>query len=299
MRFLMSIDQEKIGLQGFAYTLTIRNIPKDHEEWANLIAKMRKGLRRRGAVLDHWVIEWQVGRPDKPRVAPHLHGMVYYDPNVYSGCQAYALRSHWCKLTEHLGASERCQHVELITDPKGWQKYVSKHAGRGYGHYQRERGTLPKGWQKTGRLWGKGGDWPIFGEQWEMANEDFYRFRRLVRGHLMGLARTDLRKAIKYDDFATQRKFRMRLRFLRQMLKQGDIKKSRVRGISEWVDMDVSRAIVRHLRTISNSVFVREEDSEGNVCTIDPDTGEIVSVKSALCRAAPAAMCAGREEPSP
>lgn len=250
MRFLKSVDIDQLSCVAFAYTLTVRDVPETHEEWKTLVDRLRKGIYRRGAVSDHWVIEWtKKGRP-------HLHGVVYLPDNIppveymaaFSG-----LTRHWLKLTRHLRTEPQGQFVAQIRDNIGWFQYMSKHASRGAAHYQRERSNLPKGWYKTGRMWGKGGSWPVSETAFKINQSSYYRFRRLLRSYLLSDCVAKLRQAERFSDHAVARYHTRRLVYLRGMLRNHDPNASRVRGVNEWVPEHVLRDMLAHLLSYENA----------------------------------------------
>jgi hypothetical protein len=92
----------------------------------------------------------------------------------------------------------------------------------------------PAGWESTGRLWGKGGVWPI-GEPIKVTLEGlaFHRFRRLVRSYVVADARAQLRRT---RPGAKERTAALsRLTWARRMLRMNDPGRSAARGVGEWV----------------------------------------------------------------
>jgi hypothetical protein len=244
MRFLKSVDLNRLGSVAFAYTLTLRDVPSSHDDFKKMVDSLRKGIYRRGAKSDHWVIEWtKVGRP-------HLHGVVYLDDDVsgYDFQKACgAISRHWLSLTAHLGTLERGQHIVPISTNLGWFQYMAKHASRGMAHYQREKGSLPKGWEKTGRMWGKGGDWPVSETSYNMNNAAYYSLRRLVKNYLLGQNAKDIGRAKRFQDFGLVKSHTRRRVYLRGMLRNPDPVMSQVRGLNEWVPENVLREMLAHL----------------------------------------------------
>lgn len=149
LTFLWSVESERLDGDGLAVTLTMGGRPADALEWAHARGLLLQWLRDHGATRWQWLTEWTAqGRP-------HLHLAVYGD-----GIGAELVALAWIRISRSAGwpASWKGQSVEPIFDAEGWLKYVAKHSARGVDHYQRE--TPPPGWETTGRLWGKGGDWP-------------------------------------------------------------------------------------------------------------------------------------------
>lgn len=113
-------------------------------------------------------------------------------------------------------------------------------AARGVNHYQ--RAGKPPGWDKTGRLWGHTGTWPI-GEPVAGSNsrEEFWRFRRLVRSWRVADARAELLLAV---DEKGRRAARRRVASGRRMLRCNDRVLSQVRGVSEWIPEGLGMALL-------------------------------------------------------
>ncbi|MEZ0580467.1 hypothetical protein [Nocardioides sp. MH1] len=138
----------------------------------------------------------------------------------------------WLRLAAAYGAASISQDARAITGPEGWLKYLSKHASRGVAHYQRQ--GKPAGWESTGRLWGKGGDWPI-GEPLKVTLEGlaFHRWRRLVRSYVIAEARTAALATRPGTDEA--RRAWRRVSRVRSMLRNNDRGRSAARGVGEWM----------------------------------------------------------------
>jgi hypothetical protein len=259
-RWLYGVEAPQLSGQGDAVTLTMRDTPGTVEEWQRLLRLLFDGLRDRGMIRWHWVVEWQ------RRGTPHLHLAVYgpenedlsvarssvgdasnprgarlgpplpprrIPPGVLPasgrspGVEVVAL---WLRLTEGYGSGRCAQYITPITGPVGWLKYLSKHASRGVKHYQRQ--GKPAGWEKTGRLWGYGGEWPVSPPvEGMLTGEQYHRVRRMVRSWAVADARAR-------GDFRG-------VAYLRRMLKCPDRMLSTVRGVSEWVPgpMLVSMAV--------------------------------------------------------
>jgi len=138
----------------------------------------------------------------------------------------------WLELAAEYGPGEVGQAVVPITGPLGWLSYLSKHASRGVAHYQR-RGT-PPGWTGTGRLWGKGGSWPVAEPVVaEISDVTMRRLRRLVRSYVIADAR---KAALRTRPGSVEaRRAWARVSWARRMLRCNDRGLSAVRGMSEWV----------------------------------------------------------------
>lgn len=246
MNFLMSIDSNLIRGPGFAFTLTIRDLPASHDEWARLIDNLRKFAYRHGAIRDHWVTEWtKAGKP-------HLHGILYNDPEDHNSRLPIQLVNHWLKLTKHLGTSGVAQHWRELGGLTGWLKYVSKHAGRGFAHYQRQKGELPSQWQKTGRMWGKGGHWPTLSVEYGLNQRAFYSFRRILKRYLVSQSRSAYLVQMSYNNEKDALPHLKQMLYRKSMLKRNDVNKSRVRGINEWADAQSISRIMDYLSRYEN-----------------------------------------------
>ena len=219
IRWLYSVNVDRLDGYGIALTLTVRDCPPDGLTFTRLREAFIKRLRGHdaGLVRIHWVTEWQA------RGVPHLHSAVYFRRPL-SVVERASLLSMWCEVASGYGASFGGQHGAVIDGPVGWLKYLAKHAARGVRHYQRQ--TAPAGWESTGRLWGHGGEWPA--EEpltFSMTDQAFYRYRRLLRAWLIAEARTsgDAR----------------RIAYARRMLR-GPADTARFRGVSEWIPQETT-----------------------------------------------------------
>lgn len=233
--FLMSIQTEKLTGAGVTFTLTLRDCPETPDAWHKMRRAFEKRMVRAGMLRMHWVTEWQ------RRGVPHLHGVLWW-PEIYD---LHAIVQAWVAVAERYGAGVRGQHAAPINDAVGWFQYLSKHAARGVLHYQRAAENIPPGWLgRTGRVWGKVGDWPVrdairINLQDQHGDGGWFAFRRLCRSWRVADARAN-------GD-------RWRIRSARQMLKcpcePGNIALSRVRGVSEWIpsDSDVQTALFSNL----------------------------------------------------
>lgn len=175
LAWLWSVDaRELAGVgDGWALTLTVGETPATAADWHSARRAFHKRLERAGVTMQHWVVEWtRKGRP-------HLH-MAAYGPGDLSRVALVA----WLEVCDAKGwpVLARAQHIVPISGLDGWLQYVSKHASRGIDHYQRQ--GAPEGWEKTGRLWGSFGEWPVVGAiELELHGPQFYRYRRLMYGY--------------------------------------------------------------------------------------------------------------------
>lgn len=230
--WLFSIDVSQLDGTGYGVTLTLRHTPASHEDWVRLVDLLVQRFRDAGLRRWHLVVEWQ------RRGTPHLHLAVYAPENwtppgspITDNVGAWTV-AVWLRLAAAYGPGEVGQDHREITGPLGWLEYLSKHASRGVAHYQRA-GT-PAGWTKTGRLYRKGGSWPVT-EPVAMVLDDlaFRRLRRLVRSYVLAEARGKALAA--RPGSADARRAWRRVSWARRMLRCNDRGLSAVRGMSEWV----------------------------------------------------------------
>ena len=239
-QFLYSIMEPELSGTGYAVTLTLRDCPPDSATWHRLRRAWEMRMVRAGMVRMHWVTEWQ------RRGVPHLHAAVWFPDDASLRAARDCVVPAWLDLAGAYGAAVRGQDVHEITGAVGWFQYVSKHAARGVKHYQRSADNVPDAWKlKTGRMWGKIGGWPVR-ERMRLCVQDQYgdggwfALRRLVRSWRVADARSS-------GD-------RRRLRLARQMLSCPDQPLSRVRGVSEWMEQDVTLAMLANLATRGYSI---------------------------------------------
>lgn len=229
-RWLWSIEVEGLTGNGFALTLTVGDVLPTSEEWGRLRSAWLDRVARLGAIRTHWVVEWQA------RNFPHLHAAVYFPAGTGDTMGAQTVAA-WLDLAGWTGARMVGQDCKPISGPLGWLKYLSKHAARGVEHYQRQ--GHPVGWEKTGRLWGHGGDWPVeLPIEAILTNAEFYRLRRLIRSWRVAEARA---AALRWEN----PKHRWaRLVYARRLLRCPDRQLSRFRGGGEWIPQDVLLRLV-------------------------------------------------------
>lgn len=217
--WLWSVDPDQLASDGWAATFTMGGWPESSDQWHAARRALIRRLERAGLRSYHWVIEsTALGRP-------HLH-MALYGPGKLDGEAGLA----WLAICAKYGweARWKSQHVVPIHDARGWSEYVAKHGARGVGHYQRE--TIPVGWEKTGRLWGKGGDWPtVEAMEWDLTPAEFHRYRRLLLAYLRARM---LRAGVPHKS----------VNRLGQQLKDPDL--GRTAGVGYWVHEDVSSLFV-------------------------------------------------------
>lgn len=260
-KWLYSVDAGALGAGGWAFTLTLRDLPADAAAWQSVRRAFIKRMERAGAIRFHWVTEWQ------RRGVPHLHGVVYFagESRALDGLDPVAaIVASWLAAASAYRPSWRSQHVEAVAGPLGWLQYLSKHAARGVAHYQRQ--GKPAGWEKTGRLWGYGGSWPIDEPmRFDLDRAGGFRLRRLVRSWRVADARAALRRQELHParDPELQaerlRAARRRVRSARRMLRCSDPRLSAVRGASEWVSEDTTAQLLWLLVREGHAVEQRSE----------------------------------------
>lgn len=220
--FLYSIDAPMLNGQGFAFTLTLRDLPPTPKDFAKIRDKFFKRMSRLGLLRYHWVMEWQ------RRGVPHLHGCLYFPDSIHRMIMADINRA-WCDCVGKYHALQRGQDVKPIESSVGWLKYLAKHGSRSANHYQRT--SKPKEWNSSGRVWGKGGKWPTRLTE-HNEGDNFHRFRRIIKNWRVSNAR-DAKNA-------------KRITQARRCLKNNERGLSAVRGMSEWIPEQMSFRIVRY-----------------------------------------------------
>lgn len=171
LAFLWSVNTDELHGTGYAVTLTVADAPPTSDEWSRARELWLDRARDIGMTRYHWVTEWT------KRSVPHTHAAVYSEERDVIARLLVA----WLDVCDGAGfvANMRAQEVKPIDGVTGWLQYVSKHASRGVRHYQHE--GAPEGWEKTGRLWGRGGDWPIEEpEELELTPKQYVIFRGMV-----------------------------------------------------------------------------------------------------------------------
>lgn len=225
-QFLYAVRERGLTGSGLALTLTLRDCPPSHREWARMVRAFIERLRRLGMLRLHWLTEWQRRR------CPHLHCAVWFEQD--SKWLRETVLDAWLAVSAPFGARRGSQTAEPISDAIGWFQYVSKHASRGLGHYQRAGSGIPPGWQTTGRMWGHVGDWPLIDAQrFDISGRAFWAFRRMVRAW----RRSDARST------GNAR----RISQARRMLSCPDPGLSAVRGVSEWLEFDMTMRLLVEL----------------------------------------------------
>lgn len=199
MRFLASLDSERMGSPWFC-TLTY---PKPFclagEEWKRDLDRFAKWLRRQkwfGACL--WKLE-----PQK-RGAPHFHLLAFLDPQFVEllggglvapslpwrrkrragGCHAEAwlqdaIAWRWhlavgCGDSRHLEAGTQVQRVESW---RGVMFYAGKYVAKPAESVPDE---FSGAWEAAGRWWGKWGEWASQPVRADVDDAEFFRVRRVL-----------------------------------------------------------------------------------------------------------------------
>lgn len=238
-RFLYSVDERHLTGAGLAVSLTVRDCPPSAAEWTRIREAFFDRLRRRGLARAHWLTEWQ------RRGVPHMHAALWFliDLPSQNGPAWYIadVQEAWLAVAAPYGASLRGQHVAPIDDAVGWFQYLSKHAVRGLGHYQRSPDSIPPGWAKTGRMWGYLGDWPLVEPtRYTVHNATFWAYRRMVQRWRYADARAS-------GD-------RHRIRSARRMLQSTDRSAGSVRGVGEWIGSEQTQQFLRHLAAMGHEI---------------------------------------------
>jgi hypothetical protein len=230
-RFLQSVSLPGLTGYGYAFTLTLRDCPPTHADWHKLRDSFSKRLSRAGMLRLHWVTEWQ------RRGVPHLHGVVYFPDPI----APHWLVDSWLDLAEPYGCASHGQNIKPISDSLGWLQYLAKHAARGARHYQRSAESIPAGWQKTGRMWGKWGQWetadPI---RFDLDKSGMFAYRRLIRGYRKSEARSSGNG--------------LSIRSARRMLKCNFRTLSEVRGTAGWIPERLTMAMLGYVASQGHSV---------------------------------------------
>lgn len=239
-RWLYSVNADELSGIGYAVTLTLADCPPSEREWTRLRREWTEQLTRSGLVLrSHWVVEWT------RRKVPHIHAAVYVPAFMTHAAAESLIVGTWLRLAgPKYGSADRGQHLGLVSGPLGWLEYLSKHASRGVNHYQRQ--GKPEGWEKTGRLWGHTGSWPLEdAAEGTLSHAEFYRFRRLVRAWRVANARAALAAATaSVGGREREQAARRGLVTARRMLQHPDRDICRVRGVSEWIPEGLGLALL-------------------------------------------------------
>lgn len=216
-------------------------------------------------ILRHGVVDKVIG--------PRLNQKFIWTPSSVSDwftdwIVADAVFTAWQRACNPIPCHHYAQHVERIEALSGWQAYVAKHCARGINHYQRLATVLPERWTSSGRLWGKGGDWPARSDNLELDAISYFRLRRVIRkwllakasvnaGHAFGRKSEQARHDLRYLRKAGSK---LRIESSRQQDKQY---LSSVLGLSSFIPRDLIDMLLVWAIDHPNAVL------------IDADTGEV------------------------
>jgi hypothetical protein len=228
-KWLYSIQADQLTGHGYAVTLTMRHTPPDRDALDRVFRALMARYDRMGVTRLHWVMEMQ------RRGTPHYHLIIYTAEEL--PLRGLEFVRHWLEVADEFGPAPVAQRAEPLENASGWFQYLSKHASRSAAHYQRQ--GMPPGWEKTGRLWGKRGDWPTADGpmKFDMDREAWFRFRRLVRSWRIANARQEKIGGVRAR----------RIRSARRMLATHDRKLAEVRGTSEWMPEATQLALLGFL----------------------------------------------------
>ena len=283
VRWFYSVDGDLVDGRGFALSLTVRDLPPTPKDWNRIRRSFLKRLERLGLVRGQWLTEFQA------RGVPHMHLAVYFPGEL--AITPEVLVAAWVEVASEFGAGARGQSVQEITGLVGWLQYQAKHSARGVQHYQ--RASVPAAWREgTGRLWGYLGEWPVREETIEVSTAAFHRFRRLLRGWLLGGARADLAAAAgpwpaHWNIERAMKRERAALRrvlYLEKSLRCTHRELSPVRAVGEFCPEGVARELLAAAELRSTPVAV-----------VELATGEVLTGWAGLeaaCRGA--VECLGR-----
>lgn len=251
LRFLYSIDERFLTGEGWALTLTVRDCPASPDLWHRLIRDYFRQLGRLLSSLGHSLIRYHYVTEWQGRGVPHLHGAVYFSDGAGAAINLpNVLTSVWEGYAAPFGARRRGQYVIPITGAVAWFQYVSKHAARGIRHYQRSAANIPESWREgTGRMWGKGGDWPIKEPlRLGVDSRGYHVLRRWARAWRVADARAEIPSlfaALKNPHAYLSAK--RRLVSARGCLRCSDLHLSPVRGVSEWIPEHLMLRMIQRL----------------------------------------------------
>jgi hypothetical protein len=228
-KFLWTVKCPDLGDNGHSFTLTLKDCPPTAADWTKIRRAFQKRLERLGAIRMHWLTEWQ------RRGVPHLHGCVWFPPEV----PPYSIIHHWLEVSAKYGSSHLGQDTKPIVAALGWLRYLAKHADRGVFNYQRAAASIPEGWKgATGRMWGHIGDWPVTEPQrLVISSAGGYALRRIAKGWRLAQARTD----------PDPDKRRSRITSARNLFQNSKRDTSSILGSAEWLPLSASRVALVHL----------------------------------------------------
>lgn len=252
--FLYQVIPQALDGIGYAITLTVHRCDTP-TEWSRWRANFIKSLRRMGLIRFHIVTEWQ------RRGVPHLHCAVWLQPgrpaevwdrlNIIDAWLRIAAEGQPSYLAQDIKPMEGCYH---------WLRYLAKHGVRGVNNYQRHWSNVPKAWKgETGRVWLKGGDWPLmpFFKVEGLTQSQKFQMRRLFCRYL---ASNPPHLAIKFKHRLGTRKH------WQGFLKCSDKKTARFRSPTSFIPLNVTVNLV--LSVNPDAKFY------------DEDTGELIDISA-------------------
>lgn len=206
--------------QNFTCTLTLAETPASAEDFSELRRVFLQNAKRSlGVKRLHWVMEFT------RRGVPHLH--CFFTAKDMSTAQR--LVASWLGQT---GGLIQSQDLKPMYDLMGWQQYVSKHVGRSETHYQRQ--GMPPGWEKSGRVWGKFGEWQTHDEtSYELLRWSYFQVRREMKKYALAQARS------RQDWKAVSR--------IRRWYNCGSKTRSQVTGAGAWAPAENLRRVVDNI----------------------------------------------------
>ena len=261
IQFLRSIDERRLDGVHFCISLTLRDCPPNAAVWEALRLRFVERMRRAGMIRLHWVVELQ------RRGVPHLHGLIGFPDGVDAGAMAKMIVNAWLQVTAVYKSGPQSQHVREWDTSMAWAEYLGKHSGRRGAHYQRS--GLPEGWEKSGRVWGHLGEWPLQEpERLLVQNERGNQIRRVMRSYSVAVARQRVHQHPVGGDGWSDRQGVERihareqfsgsgkqlrgllqgLRFARRMLQARERKLGEVRGVSEWSPPSMNEHLATRVR---------------------------------------------------
>lgn len=278
--FLWSVVPEQLSGFGFSITHTVRHCDSP-QIWQKWIKRYIDIVRKRWPLTRyHIVTEWQ------RRGMPHLHGTLYFhgrpeaDADAVRGAPTgsgpngsiiegidipseLALIRIWLKITEEGQSARVSQDVKPISteDATHWLQYLAKHAVRGVSNYQRSAENIPAKWKgETGRVWRKGGDWPIETplKAHGLSKSDEYQYRRIFCRYLASLPPS---MRIKRSERANVRLF------WSKWLKCNDTARSHLRAPSSFIRIEDQIRIIHSINpdayfsdAVTGEVFFNADD---------------------------------------
>lgn len=256
---LRSVDVRGLYGAPVNFTLTVRDVPPTSKDWDKAKRALWARFNRYGVIRVHWCMEWT------RRGVPHLHGIAFFP--VHNGRPGrlvtgfdgrptwelftpWMISEWWQQIASKWGVSLKAQHVSIrASAEKAWFRYMSKHASRGVGHYQRQAEKIPEGWHTTGRMYGTFGQpWPVRADKESIKTWEMHRLRRQVRAWARSRALTHIRKGELTGRSKLVREGKATLRYLRRLSEISDPVRSARFPISEDVPLWVADLMLEGIR---------------------------------------------------